>query len=123
MTSKFQKVVLSVAVATGLIASPAAIATSADLTNPTQNALHMSKQNVSASSLCQAELRRRMSGTRSTVSISVLESVPSATTIRLAGQGIFNRGDGSRLQPFNFSCVVNIPQSRVSSLSYVFISN
>lgn len=76
------------------------------------------KQISSADRLCQVELHRRLGGAQSTVSISTDQSISSATTIRLTGQGTFDRGDGSRLQPFNFSCIVNLTQNRVSSLSY-----
>ncbi|NJL22190.1 MAG: hypothetical protein HC895_17430 [Leptolyngbyaceae cyanobacterium SM1_3_5] len=81
------------------------------------------KQSGSEYSLCQAELRRRMGGARSIVSVSITDSTSSATTIRLTGQGTYSHDEGSRLQPFNFACVVNLEQSRVVSLSYNFISN
>ncbi|NEQ28378.1 MAG: hypothetical protein F6K28_57255 [Microcoleus sp. SIO2G3] len=116
MANKFQSLLLSGTLAVISIAPCAWVFSGSAAATP----IAIAKQNGSAYSLCQAELRRRMGGTRSTVSISVSESIPTATTIRLAGQGTYNRGDGSRSQLFNFSCVVNIPQSRVSSLSYTF---
>lgn len=81
----------------------------------------VTKQTESPERLCNAELRRRMGGSRSRVSTRITESTPSATTIRLSGEGAYNRGDGSRSQLFNFACVVNLEQSRVVSLSYSFV--
>jgi hypothetical protein len=79
------------------------------------------KQSSSNSTLCQAELRRRMGGNQTQVTLSdTAESIVSSTTTRMTGTGVQSRSDRSDSQHFNFSCVINSQSHQVSSLSYTF---